>query len=90
MIYQLIIPIGKFMDCMEGKEFEDKEFENCLAGMDITDSPCNRCTPTLRMMRTATEIHAEYGTENFGNFYPPAGSHGKPDASTCSAPNPFA
>ena len=78
------------MDCMEGKEFEDKEFENCLAGMDIIDSPCNRCTPTLRMMRTATEIHAEYGTENFGNFYSPTGSHGKPDTSTCSAPNPFA
>ena len=42
------------------------------------------------MMRTATAIQAEYGTENFGKFYPPTGDYDKPDKSTCTAPNPFA
>ena len=32
-------------------------------------------------MRTATAIQAEYGTENFGKFYPPTGDYDKPDKS---------
>ena len=89
----LYFNIGKFNKCMEGKETHETTqemrtefFRDCVYEMAEVDG-CGTwgqgCAPTLNMLRKSEIPKEEFGTERFGEAYPPTG-HPKPDTSVCT------
>ena len=84
---------GKFDKCMESKQTPETTegdhpqlFRDCMyamAGVDECGTWGQGCAPTLSMLRKSAIPKREFGTERFGETYPPTG-HPRPDTSVCT------
>ena len=90
----LYLITGKFNECMASKETSETTqldrtdfFKQCVYAMAEVDG-CGTwgkgCAPTLDMLRKSEIPKEEFGTERFGETYPPTG-HVRPDSSVCTA-----
>ena len=84
---------GKFNECMASKETSETTqldrtdfFKQCVYTMAEVDG-CGTlgqgCAPTLNMLRQSEMPKEEFGTERFGETYPPTG-HLRPTTSVCT------